>query len=260
MRYLIARVILPLPAILLATSLNSNAQPVTHICKSATLTGAYAYLMTGQVFTTTAGFIPFTDSGSLTWNGKGGVTGSSTLNVDGAITSRILTGTYTVNSDCTGSLTYTDNLGKSGSINMVIIGSGTEIQFLETDSGTVISGNAKPQQTNCAAQDVSGPYGFGLRGGYYDATGTFQPFADSGTLTSDRLGTFSLSDTASIGGNVGNRNMSGKCTISSNCTELSYQLCRNSMWQATRKTGIKFNIPAARASCSKRRKRFASLE
>jgi hypothetical protein len=153
MRYLIARVILPLPAILLATSLNSNAQPVTHICNSATLSGAYGYLMTGQVFNSTVGFIPFTDSGSLTWDGNGKVTGSSTLNVDGGITSRTLTGTYMVNSDCTGSLKYKDNLGNSGSINMVIIGSGTEIQFLETDSGTVISGNAKPQQTNCAAPE-----------------------------------------------------------------------------------------------------------
>src|SRR5271169_4014981 len=98
MRYLIARVILTLLSILLATSLNSNAQPVTHVCESATLTGAYGYLMTGQVFNSTVGFIPFNDSGSLTWNGNGKVAGSSTLNVDGGITSRTLTGTYTVNS------------------------------------------------------------------------------------------------------------------------------------------------------------------
>ncbi|MBZ5595498.1 MAG: hypothetical protein LAP39_24910 [Acidobacteriia bacterium] len=217
MRYLIAR-ILPLSAVLLATSFHCSAQPVSHVCKSATLSGAYGYLMTGQIFLSQVGFVSFTDSGSLTWNGSGKVTGSSTLNVDGQIASRTLTGTYTVNADCTGSLKYTDNLTNSASINMVIIGSGVQIQFMESDSGAAISGNAKPQQTNCTAQDVSGAYGFGLRGGFYDSTGTFQPFADSGTLTSDGNGTFTLSDTASIGGTAGNRSMSGKYTVSSNCT------------------------------------------
>jgi len=218
MRYLIARILLPMPAILLATSVNGNAQAVSHVCKSATLTGAYGYLMTGQVFLSQVGFVPYADSGSLTWNGSGKFTGSSSLNVEGQITSRTLTGTYTVNPDCTGSVAFTDNLGDTGGINMVIIGNGAEIQFLDTDSGGAISGNAKPQQTNCTTRDVSGPYSFSISGGYFDSTGSFEPFADTGTLTSDGNGTFSLSDTASVGGNVGSRSMSGKYTMKSNCT------------------------------------------
>jgi len=217
MRHRIAHFFLP-SAILLVTCVNTNAQPVNHVCTSATLTGDYGYLMTGQIFNSTAGFIPFADSGSLNWNGSSKVTGSSSLNVGGGINSRTLTGTYTVNSDCTGSFTYTDNLGNSASINLVIIGGGTEIQFLETDSGTTISGNAKPQQTHCTALDVSGSYTFSISGGFYDTTGTFEPFADAGTLTSDGNGTFNLNDTASIGGNVGARSMSGQYTMNSNCT------------------------------------------
>src|SRR5712692_3484921 len=215
MKYPITRLILTLSVILLATSATSTAQPVSHVCTSATLNGAYGYLMTGQTFESSFGFVSFADSGSLTWDGKSKATGSSILNVDGQLTSRTLAGTYTVNSDCTGSLTFTDNLGSSGSINMVIIGSGVAIQLLETDSGTVISGNAKPQQTNCTAQDVSGPYGLIIRGGYFDSTGAFQAFADSGTLTSDGIGTFTLSDTDREAGNLGNRCLSGKYTIRS---------------------------------------------
>src|SRR5713226_5193074 len=98
MRCPIARLILPVSAILLATSSNSNAEPVSHVCKSATLNGSYGYLMVEQVFLSTVGFVSFADSGSLSWNGNGKVTGSSTVNEDGNITSRTLTGTYTVNS------------------------------------------------------------------------------------------------------------------------------------------------------------------
>ena len=218
MRYLIARFVFSLPAILLAAASNSNGQPVSHVCKNATLNGPYGYLMTGQVFLTNAGFVSYADSGSLTWDGSSKITGSSTLNVDGQSSSRTFTGTYTVNADCTGSVAFTDSLGNSGNLNMVIIESGVEIRLIEADSAAVISGDAKPQQTNCISNNVTGPYAFGIRGGFYDSTGTFQLFADTGTLTSDGIGTFSLSDTASVAGNVGARSMSGKYTISSNCT------------------------------------------
>jgi hypothetical protein len=218
MEYRIARLILSLPAILLATSLSSNAQPVTHVCKNATLSGSYGFLMTGQVFSTAFGFVPYADSGSLTWDGSSKVTGSSTQNVDGQSSSRTFTGTYTVNSDCTGSFIFTDSLGNSGSVHMVIIDSGAQIQFVENDSGTAISGNAKPQQANCTDQEVSGPYGMSIRGGYYDALGAFQPFAESGILNSDGNGNFTLSDTASVGGNLSMRSLSGKYTLNSNCT------------------------------------------
>src|SRR5262249_14139762 len=100
MKYRIARLILSLPAILLATSFSSNAQPVAHVCKNVCLNGSYGFLMTGQAFSTACGFVANSDSGSLTWDGSSKVTGSSTQNVDGQSSSRTFTGTYTVNSDC----------------------------------------------------------------------------------------------------------------------------------------------------------------
>jgi hypothetical protein len=58
-----------------------------------------------------------------------------------------------VNSDCTGTATLTNAQGASDHLNFVIVAGGREIQFIETDPTTVISGSAS------ALGDVALPTG-----------------------------------------------------------------------------------------------------
>lgn len=56
-------------------------------------------------------------------------------NAAGAVTSSItFAGTYTVNLDCTGSLTFTDNRGRTGHRAMAIVLDGREIDYMADDT------------------------------------------------------------------------------------------------------------------------------
>ena len=71
--------------------------------------------------------------------------GRDTTSLDGIITrGRTWTGSYQVNSDCTGSLNASNNSG-TGSEDFVITNGGNDVQFIESDSGTNITGSAKRQ-------------------------------------------------------------------------------------------------------------------
>lgn len=81
--------------------------------------------------------------GQLTLDGNGGITGNETFSVGGTISSLTVTGTYSVSSDCTGTVQITPaGLGVSN-FNIVFVGSGREILLIETDPSTLIAGTAQ---------------------------------------------------------------------------------------------------------------------
>jgi hypothetical protein len=187
-------------------------------CTNATIIGGYGYAISGTLFQSSGTFYTFADSGSLTADGNGIFTGSSTFSESGTIASRAISGAYTVSSDCTGSATFTDSLGNTLHINLVVLGSGQEIDFIQTDTGAVVSGSAMQQQAHCTANSISGTYGFAICGWYYDSNGTGWGFADSGKLISDGAGNLTLNDTVSQGGTISNRTVSGNYAVNSDCT------------------------------------------
>ena len=186
-------------------------------CTNANITGTYGYTFSGWIFTSTGQF-PFADSGSLAFDGKGGLTGSDTYSYDGQIQPRTLTGTYTISTDCTGTATLSDNLGNSAHLNLVVVDNGQSIQFAQSDSGTVISGSAAMQQTNCTTETISGSYGFAINGWLFDTSGNQYAFSDSGKLTFGGTGSsLTLHDTTSTAGTVVTRNISGTYSVNSKC-------------------------------------------
>ena len=79
-------------------------------------------------------------------SGHGNFSGSSTADFGGSAFPVAFTGTYTVNANCTGSLTA--DAGPSG-INhrdLVIVDAGKEVEFVSTDPGLVIAGYMKKQR------------------------------------------------------------------------------------------------------------------
>lgn len=110
-----------------------NAQ-ASGICSKATLSGSYAATITGTI----AGQ-PFAELDLVTSDGRGSFTGSGTVSENGVISPASFTATYTVNADCSGSATLSTGVTQ----NLVIHADGSEVQFIGTNAGTVVTGDAK---------------------------------------------------------------------------------------------------------------------
>jgi hypothetical protein len=71
-------------------------------CSAETIRGAYALYATGIAFGT-----PWVGNGRFTFDGAGHSTATMVESYDGVIDDGVLDGTYSVNPDCRGSLSYT---------------------------------------------------------------------------------------------------------------------------------------------------------
>src|SRR6266550_4089890 len=113
-----------------------------HACSDATLNGTYALTFSG--FTTRGpvpaainNFTPVAGGGLVTFDGNGNLSASETVSVGGLISPVNVPGTYTVDSDCTGTFITTPN----AHLNLVILRNGKEILAVNTVPGNVILDN-----------------------------------------------------------------------------------------------------------------------
>jgi hypothetical protein len=99
-----------------------------------TLHGNYMSRATGTI----VGVGPITAVGRIDYDGQGSFVNPFTASVNGAISEATEIGTYTVNSDCTGSVVATDG----AHYNFVITPDGSRFDWIDTDPGRVFSGTA----------------------------------------------------------------------------------------------------------------------
>ena len=100
---------------------------------NATLQGTYAVSGAGIV----VGVGSLTAVGVHTWDGHGNTVATYTASVNGNIFPGVtVTGSYSVNPDCTGSLTESDG----SHYHFVVSPDGTSATWIRTDAGTVVSG------------------------------------------------------------------------------------------------------------------------
>lgn len=100
---------------------------------NATLHGPYIVFGTGTI----VGVGPITAVGVHTWDGQGNTVATYTASVNGNVHPGItVTGSYTVNPDCTGSLSESDG----SHYNFVATPDGNSTTWIQTDAGTVLSG------------------------------------------------------------------------------------------------------------------------
>lgn len=101
--------------------------------ENATLRGTYMVTGGGTV----VGVGPVSAVGTITYDGKGNSVNTFTVSVNGAISRGVtVTGPYTVNRDCTGTLAQSDGTN----YDFVVAPDGSTVFWIETDTGTVISG------------------------------------------------------------------------------------------------------------------------
>jgi len=115
----------------------------------ATLNGNYSFKTTG--FTTPRHSIKGTEIpvavvGLDTFDGAGNISATATIAVKGGVFTGLTTsGTYNVNSDCTGSITDTAGVASGETQDMVIVSGGTEIFGIDAVPSTTATFVAKKQ-------------------------------------------------------------------------------------------------------------------
>jgi hypothetical protein len=129
MRKLFAPLALAIVTFALAPQAFSTQCPLGN----ATLHGSYTVFGTGTI----VGVGPVTVVGVNTWDGQGNTTATYTASVNGNIYPGVsVTGSYSVNPDCTGSVSESDG----SHYNFVALPDGNGTTWIQTDAGTVISG------------------------------------------------------------------------------------------------------------------------
>jgi hypothetical protein len=109
-------------------------------CSNVIVQGTFAYTGTGFIAAPSPAAGPFVEVGTQTFDGRGGTTYAATLSANGNIVQVTATGTYTVNPDCTGTMTL-QVLPRNATVHIffVIADGGSEIQAIETDPGLIIT-------------------------------------------------------------------------------------------------------------------------
>lgn len=100
-------------------------------CNTSTLNGSYGELLNGTIL----GLGPFTVVGVATFDGNGNWSRVETSNVNGQVFPKTLTGTYTVNSDCSGTAHMTN--GETSAF--VIVNGGRKILAMGTEPFAVLT-------------------------------------------------------------------------------------------------------------------------
>ena len=127
----------------------TTTSPVYAQCSNATLTGSYGFKQQGFGLRNSkpaklGNMIPFATVGVVTFDGAGNASFTLTqvFNSEGGGFFEAIPGTYTVNSDCTGTIAIED-FGLH--FYMVTVGGGAELFAIQTETGTTNIVDAKKQ-------------------------------------------------------------------------------------------------------------------
>jgi hypothetical protein len=132
-----------------AVVVGNRMPPVVHAqtkaCDASSLSGAYGYTLNGFAYDNQFNLYLVGAAGRVTADGNGNLTGADTLSFDGSVTKRQYTGTYTVNEDCTGTLTFATSGGSTTHADFVAVNNAKEVNLVQTDSGFTVTGVLKQQ-------------------------------------------------------------------------------------------------------------------
>ena len=114
-----------------------------HGCSNVTLTGNYGFAFSGFQIQNNKP-LPFDGAGIATFDGSGNVSAPFAYSINGASSTSPYTGTYTVNSDCSVSLTATPGSGGDNLIG-AIVGDGAEVLLTDISAPDTLNLDMKRQ-------------------------------------------------------------------------------------------------------------------
>ena len=137
--------LIALSAILFATL--ATMAPAAHArgCSLTDVAGEYGYTSSGTIVTPPVG--PFSAIGHVTFTRTGTFSGAQTTSIAGNFFDETVSGTYTVNSDCTGTaivnVYHGTTLARTTNLNLVFDDNHSEVRAIFLTAGTAITINAK---------------------------------------------------------------------------------------------------------------------
>jgi len=219
-----------LAGLALVTKDGGTALPIVYAqsgCTDATLSGVYPFSFLGwatpppKTLTEGKSSIPTAAAGLVTFDGAGNWTTSFTYSHNGDITSAtsVPGGLYTVDSDCTGTMTGFANFA------IIILDRGAEITGINTQDNVTSTIEARKQNASgCSNATLTGSYavtltGFGTPPPGLSPGNSSVPVALAGLATFDGAGNFTGSFTLSHNGDISARPSDvGAYTLNSDCT------------------------------------------
>jgi uncharacterized protein (TIGR03437 family) len=179
---------------LLTTHLQGQTQIGGGTCSAASLSGNYAFTTTGRQISPTGTFQKvYQANGTATFDGNGNVTFALNSNTNSGSATQNYTGTYTLPSNCLGTLTATIAFGDVANYSLAVYNKGLAFLLSGTDGTYNFSGSGTTQPSSCLISTLSGVYafsgtGFVLASGAVSAVigigGLFQ-FDGSGNITAN---------------------------------------------------------------------------
>jgi hypothetical protein len=183
-------------------------------CSESSLKGSYGYWFTGPLVG--AGLVAA--AGLIAFDGEGGLAAQDTVNNENvAILRRTGTGTYTVDSNCFGSVQLGGDFRKLSFDFLIVPGSGgTELSFIVTNPGTVQTGVAMATgDEECTLATFEGTY----RNLRDRGTSSGNPAAGVELAILDGMGNMFFPEaTQSFNGVISRVTATGTYRVSSNCT------------------------------------------
>lgn len=127
----------------MAQASTNSSRSVASKCKLSHLEGKYGIFANGTVVTPPPGVPagPFATVGTMDVNEDGTATVKLTRSFNGIITRETLPGTLTINDDCTGTAVF----GGVRTFDIISVDGGQELQFIQTNPGSVVTVIAKRQ-------------------------------------------------------------------------------------------------------------------
>ena len=167
-------------------------------CSITTLHQRYGFVING-----TFSGNPFTAVGQIATDGNGTLAGNETISDNGSVKNLLkVLGKYTINSNCTGTMTIQAQGRSKQNFDITVISDGAQIDMIQNDSGTTILGTAQAQVSkSCSLAGVKGTYGL-QSGGTEIGVG---PLAIAGQITLRGGGTLDGTATVSINGSIASK-------------------------------------------------------
>jgi fibronectin-binding autotransporter adhesin len=203
---------------LLAAPLVAQPEIGGNTCSSATLSGIYAFSLTGRQVTSSGTFSNvFQGNGSANFDGLSKVTITLTTDtVRSVATPLTWSGTYSMQANCAGTVTITS--GGSPTLNLVSYDQGVDFLVTGNDAVYSYSGTGNTQPSGCSAATLSGVYVFTATGYELSGTSVNGVVNETGLLQFDGVSNVTVNGTLSSSGNTTKPGTAtGSYSVSSTC-------------------------------------------
>lgn len=187
-------------------------------CSTSTLNGTYYYLLAGDILSG-GGFYPYSEMGKLVADGQGNIAGSSNASVGGTLSSYSLAGSYSVQSDCSGTLTLKANSQPEAPVTFQITDGGEGAVISYSQQSAVVVGRAYRSDGagQCLTASLNGRYAYLLAGTQY-VSGNAYFYSQAGNATADGNGNLSVNATVNFNGTTATTAAAGTYSLSSDCS------------------------------------------